>query len=232
MATRLRTAALTSMAAALLLTAGATGAASANGATPGVKACNGYVGLTYDDGPTSTTSALVNALNSAGVKATFFVWGQRAQQNPSALQQVVSAGHWVANHSWTHPHMTSLSTTQMASEISQTQNGIQQTTGQRPTLFRPPYGETNATLRSVEQQQGIQAEVLWSHDSRDWAGASTQQIVQTASSMNAGNIILMHDGYQTTIQAIPQIVSNLAARNLCPGKIVPGTNMQPRVVAP
>ena len=190
---------------------------------------NGYVGLTYDDGPNaSTTTALLNALKSAGAKATFFIWGQHAQQNPDLLRQEQAAGMWIANHSWTHPHMTQLSQASMQSEINQTQQIIQSTIGQTPKLFRPPYGETNATLKSVESAAGL-TEIIWSHDSQDWNGASTDSIVNTAAQMSNGSIILMHDGYQTTINAVPRIVQGLTSRGLCPGMIQPGTG---RVVAP
>jgi len=192
-------------------------------------ACTGYVALTFDDGPNpSTTNALLNALRSAGVRATFFNIGQRVQQNPALARAQQAAGMWIGNHSWTHPHMTQLGTAQMASEISQTQQAIQQATGVTPRLFRPPYGETNATLRSVQAQFGL-TEVLWSVDSQDWNGASTAQIVQAASTLQDGGVILMHDGYQTTINAIPQIVANLTSRGLCAGMISPVTG---RAVAP
>ncbi len=240
MTNRFRTA-TTALAAALALTAGAATAASAtSAATPkagnGIWAScpNGYVGLTYDDGPNpSSTTALLSALNQGGAKATFFIWGAHAQQYPSLLQSEVSSGMWIGNHTWDHPHMTQIGEPAASNEISQTQNIIQQTIGQRPTLFRPPYGETNSQIQNDERAQGITAEVLWSHDSQDWNGASTAQIVQTASTMTNGSIILMHDGgYQTTIQAVPQILSGLSSRGLCPGKIVSGSNLQPIVTAP
>lgn len=191
--------------------------------------CNGYVALTYDDGPNaSTTGALLSALQAAGARATFFNIGQRAQANPSLVRAQQSAGMWTGNHSWTHAHLTQLGTAQMTSELSQTQQAIQQATGTAPRLFRPPYGETNATLRAVESQLGL-TEVLWSVDSQDWNGASTAQIVQAASNLQAGGVILMHDGYQSTINAVPQIVANLAGRGLCPGMISTATG---RAVAP
>lgn len=203
------------------------GAATEISAAPA--ACNGYVGLTYDDGPNNgTTTQLLNALRSAGVRATFFNIGTKVQQNQALARSQTNAGMWVGNHSWTHPHLTQLSAAQMNSELSQTQQAIQQATGQTPRLFRPPYGETNATLRSVEAQLGL-AEVLWTVDSRDWAGASTAQIVQAAGTLQSGGVILMHDGYQTTINAVPQIVANLTSRNLCAGMISPTTG---RAVAP
>jgi peptidoglycan/xylan/chitin deacetylase (PgdA/CDA1 family) len=223
------------------LAAAVTTTAIALSATPSVAAANaftncpaGYVGLTYDDGPNpSSTTALLNALKAGGAKATFFIWGQHAQQYPNLLQQEVASGMWIGNHTWTHPHMTQIGEPNAYNEIAQTQNLLQQLTGQRPTLFRPPYGETDAQVQNDERSLGITAEVLWNVDSQDWNGASTAQIVQAASTMRNGSIILMHDGgYQTTIQAVPQILSGLASRGLCPGRIVSGSNLQPVVTAP
>ncbi|NUT94229.1 MAG: polysaccharide deacetylase family protein [Saccharothrix sp.] len=212
------------------LNAGGTpGTTTTTTAAPPADCTAGYVGLTFDDGPnSSTTTQVINALRSAGARATFFNQGNRVAANPALTKSQKDAGHWIGNHSYTHPHMTQLSQSQMSSEISQTQQAIQQATGEAPKLFRPPYGETNSTLKSVEQQYGL-TEVLWSVDSQDWNGASTAQIVQAAGNLQAGGVILMHDGYQTTINAIPQIVANLKSRGLCPGMISPSTG---RAVAP
>src|SRR5204863_9103088 len=72
----------------------------------------GYVGLTYDDGPTGSTATLLNTLRANGARATMFNIGQRVQQNPSTAASQISAGMWVGNHSWTHPHLTTLSQSQ------------------------------------------------------------------------------------------------------------------------
>lgn len=191
--------------------------------------CDGYVALTYDDGPNpGTTQRLIGALQAAGAQATFFNTGQNAQNHPALVQAQQNAGMQTANHSWSHPHMTQLSAAEMASEISRTQQAIEQAIGTTPTLFRPPYGETNATLRSVQAQYGL-TEVIWDVDSRDWAGASTAEIVQAARGLQNGGVILMHDTYQTTIDAVPQIVADLESRGLCTGMISPATG---RAVAP
>jgi peptidoglycan/xylan/chitin deacetylase (PgdA/CDA1 family) len=198
-------------------------------ATPAAAAtCNGYVGLTFDDGPTGSTGSLLNALRANNARATMFNVGQKVQQNPGVAQSQVSAGMWVGNHSWTHPHLTQMSQAQMQSELSQTQNAIRSATGTTPRLFRPPYGETNSTLRAVESSLGL-TEVIWDVDSQDWNGASTAAIAQAAGRLTNGQVILMHDGIQNTINAIPQIMSGLASRNLCPGQISPSTG---RAVAP
>ncbi|GAB3810004.1 polysaccharide deacetylase family protein [Micromonospora zhanjiangensis] len=215
--------------AATVLTAGVALTALAAPSAAAADCSGGYVGLTYDDGPIAgNTTNLLNALRSANARATFFNIGQRAQQNAALVRAERDAGMWIGNHSWTHPHLTQLSASQINSELSQTQQAIQQAVGTAPRLFRPPYGETNATVKSVEQQLGL-TEIIWDVDSQDWNGASTAQIVAAANNLRSGGVILMHDGYQTTVNAVPQIVANLAARNLCPGMISPSTG---RAVAP
>ncbi|WP_433828687.1 polysaccharide deacetylase family protein [Actinoplanes sp. CA-015351] len=198
-------------------------------ATAAADCANGYVALTYDDGPNpGNTSTLLNALRSAGVRATMFNTGQNAAANPGLVAAQVSAGMWVANHSYTHPHMLTLSAAQMSSELSRTQSAIRAGGGGTPVLFRPPYGETNATLQSAASALGLRT-VLWDVDSQDWNGASTAQIVQAASTLTNGGVILMHDQYATTVAAVPQIAAGLRNRGLCAGMISPSTG---RAVAP
>ncbi|MFI1418728.1 polysaccharide deacetylase family protein [Streptomyces sp. NPDC020731] len=211
------------------LTLAGTATAALDAAPAHAAACNGYVGLTFDDGPsTGTTMSLLNALKQNGLRATMFNQGQYAAANPSLVKAQVDAGMWVANHSYTHPHMTQLSQAQMDSEISRTQQAITNAGGGTPKLFRPPYGETNSTLRAVEAKYGL-TEIIWDVDSQDWNNASTDAIVQAASRLTNGQVILMHDWPANTIAAIPRIAQNLASRGLCAGMISPGTG---RAVAP
>jgi peptidoglycan/xylan/chitin deacetylase (PgdA/CDA1 family) len=209
-----------------------TAPASADATAGPTAACgSGYVALTYDDGPNpSTTNALLTALRNAGARATFFNMGSRDQQYPDLVRAVSSAGMWVGNHTWSHPHLTQLSRQAALDEIVRTQQVTQQIIGQTPTLFRPPYGETNSQIEADAAAQGL-VQVLWTVDSRDWNGASTDQIVAAAATLQPGGIILMHDNYQTTIAAVPRIVADLNARGLCPGKIV-SSNGRAVVVAP
>ncbi|MET8856607.1 polysaccharide deacetylase family protein [Streptomyces sp. NPDC004579] len=190
--------------------------------------CNGYVGLTFDDGPSSTTSTLLNALKQNGLRATMFNEGQYAASSPAQVRAQVDAGMWVGNHSYTHPHLVQQSQAQIDSEISRTQQAIAAAGGGTPKLFRPPYGETNATVKSVEAKYGL-TEIIWDVDSQDWNGASTDAIVQAAGRLANGQVILMHDWPANTIAAIPRIAQGLAARGLCAGMISPGTG---RAVAP
>ncbi|GLW64021.1 hypothetical protein Arub01_22650 [Actinomadura rubrobrunea] len=212
------------------LAVAATTAATAGPAAARAADCPaGYVGLTFDDGPNpANTMTLLNALRANGLRATMFNIGQNAQNNPSLVRAQRDAGMWIGNHSYTHPHLGQMSEAQIQAELQRTQQAVQQATGTAPVLFRPPYGETNGTVAAVARRLGL-TQVLWDVDSRDWAGASTQQIVQAASGLQNGQVILMHDQYATTVAAIPQIAANLRSRGLCAGMISPVTG---RAVAP
>src|SRR3954469_1751179 len=214
------------LAAALLAV---TGAAAVSPAPAHAAACNGDVGLTFDDGPSNgNTPALLNALRQNGLRATMFNEGQYAAAYPAQVRAEVSAGMWVGNHSYTHPHLTQLGQSQIDSEISRTQQAIANAGGGTPKLFRPPYGETNSTVKSVEARYGL-TEIIWDVAPQDWNGASTDAIVAAAGRLTNGQVILMHDWPANTVAAIPRIAQGLAARNLCAGMISPTTG---RAVAP
>ncbi|MCM1976587.1 MULTISPECIES: polysaccharide deacetylase family protein [Streptomyces] len=215
--------AVAAMAVASTLTVDTAGAAPAAAAT-----CNGYVALTFDDGPSSNTPALLDALTRHGLRATMFNQGQYAAANPALVRAQVNSGMWVGNHSYTHPHLTQLGPSQVDSEIARTQQAIAGAGGGTPVLFRPPYGETNATVRSVAARYGLR-EVIWDVDSQDWNGAATDAIVAAAGRLTNGQVILMHDWSANSRAAIPRIAQQLAARNLCTGMISPQTG---RAVAP
>ncbi|GAA1344582.1 polysaccharide deacetylase family protein [Saccharothrix algeriensis] len=207
---------------ALLLVAPAV---PANAAAP---RCSGHVALTYDDGPTAGhTRPLLAALRSVGARATFFDIGSNAERHPDLVRATARAGMWLGNHSWSHPRLTTLTPEELAGEIADTQDGLRHITGRTPKLFRPPYGDTNAAVREEARRQGL-TEVLWTVDTRDWSGVSTEAIVRSATSATAGGVVLMHDGYQNTVDAVPQIVRGLRAKGLCPGRIT----ADGRVVAP
>lgn len=191
-------------------------------------ACNGYVGLTFDDGPSGSTPALLNALKQNGLRATMFNQGQYAAADPAKVRAQVDAGMWVGNHSYTHPHLTQQSQAQVDSELSRTQQAIAAGGGGTPKLFRPPYGETNATVQAAAARYGL-TQIIWDVDSQDWNNASTDAIVQANARLTNGQIILMHDWPANTLAAIPRIAQGLASRGLCAGMISPQTG---RAVAP
>lgn len=206
----------------------AAGSLTVSSAPAQAAACNGYVGLTFDDGPSGNTPALLNALTQNGLRATMFNQGQYATANPSQVRAQVNAGMWVGNHSYTHPHLPQLGQAQIDSEISRTQQAIAAAGGGTPKLFRPPYGETNSTVKAVEAKYGL-TEIIWDVDSQDWNGAGADAIVQAAGRLGNGQVILMHDWSANTRAAIPRIAQGLTARGLCAGRISPQTG---RAVAP
>ncbi|MFE9724842.1 polysaccharide deacetylase family protein [Streptomyces sp. NPDC005794] len=191
-------------------------------------ACNGYVGLTFDDGPSSSTPGLLNALKQNGLRATMFNQGQYAASHPAQVRAQVDADMWVGNHSYTHPHLTQQSQAQVDSELSRTQQAIAGAGGGTPKLFRPPYGESNATVQAAAAKYGL-TQIIWDVDSQDWNGASTDAIVQANARLTDGQIILMHDWSANTLAAVPRIAQGLASRGLCAGMISPQTG---RAVAP
>ncbi|MFD4973577.1 polysaccharide deacetylase family protein [Streptomyces sp. NPDC058424] len=223
-------ASLRSLVAGLAVTALAVAGSLTVDAAPSYAAtCNGYVGLTFDDGPSNDrTPALLNALKQNGLRATMFNEGQFAASYPAQVRAQVDAGMWVGNHSYTHPHLIQQSQSQIDSELSRTQQAIAAAGGGTPKLFRPPYGETNSTLKSVEAKYGL-TEIIWDVDSQDWNGASTDAIVQAVSRLGNGQIILMHEWPANTLAAIPRIAQTLASKGLCSGMISPQTG---RAVAP
>ncbi|MFK4102958.1 polysaccharide deacetylase family protein [Streptomyces sp. NPDC019531] len=224
----MRTRAHLPLLAAAALAAAGTLTVPAAAAPAQAAACSGYVGLTFDDGPGGNTTTLLNLLKQYGLRATMFNTGQNAAAYPALVRAQVSAGMWVGNHSYTHPHLTQQSQATIDSEISRTQQAIASAGGGTPKLFRPPYGETNATVKAVEAKYGL-TEVLWQVDSQDWNNASTDAIVAAAGRLTNGQVILMHDWPANTRAAIPRIAQTLAAKGLCSGAISPTTG---RAVAP
>jgi peptidoglycan/xylan/chitin deacetylase (PgdA/CDA1 family) len=154
--------------------------------------------------------------------------GQYAAAYPAQVRAEAAAGMWIGNHSYTHPHLTQESQAQIDTELARTQQAIAAAGGGTPALFRPPYGETNSTVRAVEAKYRL-TQIIWDVDSQDWNGASVDAIVQANGRLTNGQIILMHEWPANTLAAIPRIAQGLASRGLCAGRISPQTG---RAVAP
>jgi peptidoglycan/xylan/chitin deacetylase (PgdA/CDA1 family) len=174
------------------------------------------VTLTFDDGPhPDTTPALLAALGDA--PATFFLQGSAAAARPDLVRAISAAGHAIGNHTWNHPRLPALDAAARDQEVRRTQDLLTDLTGSRPTLFRPPYGDTDATVAATIAGLGL-TEVLWTVDTRDWAGVGADGITEAAAAVEPGGIVLMHDGgYAATVEAVPRILAALTARGLRPG---------------
>ncbi len=192
-----------------------------------VSNCNGYVGISYDDGPVNT-AAFVNALKQANlIPVTFFVNGSNIGNNQNAIQQMLTVGE-VQSHSYTHADMGGFSYDQAKNVLKQNSDAIMAAGAPSPTVFRPPYGSSNASVVQAARDLGM-ITITWDADSKDWDGASTSAIVNANNQLQNGQVILMHENQNNSLQAIPQIAANLKARGMCPGRISPQTG---KAVAP
>ena len=110
---------------------------------------------TFDDGPTNVTSTLLDFLDSVDQKTTFFEIGSQVVQNYQLTQREYASGHQIADHTWSHPDLTSLSPQQVYAELAWTIYAIHAAIGQTPKYFRPPFGFINDNVRRVAAQLGL-----------------------------------------------------------------------------
>ncbi len=170
------------------------------------------IALTFDDGPSSTTSQVLDILDKYGVKATFFLIGQNINGNTrSILERQNAAGHELANHSYTHSDMTNMDWGSIQNEINQTNNLIKQYTGQTAKFFRPPYISVNNTMYSAIDMAFVQGTM---HNDWDGTSSSSQIANSVTRGVKDGQIILLHDfqGNSATVNALPSIIENLQSQ--------------------
>ena len=189
---------------------GTSQASGKNGSDPSGEAPTrrgGTVYLTFDDGPSPYTPAILNILSATHSTATFFELGFRQAEYPAEAASVRAQGSSVGNHTYNHPNLTKLTSGQIRWQIAH---------GPRSGCVRPPYGATNSTVRHIMSQQGLH-QVLWTVDTRDWSRPGTKHIVKaaTAPTVRSGTIVLMHDGggdRSQTVAALPQVIAALQQR--------------------
>jgi len=172
------------------------------------------IALTFDDGPSAVlTPRLLDILKQRNIKVTFFVLGQLVQQHPEILQRAIAEGHEVGNHSWDHKPLNKMAEGGLHHEVADTSSEITKATGKPVTLFRPPYGATNARLnRALEKEYGMKV-ILWSVDPLDWKRPGPQVVSQRIlKETQPGSIILSHDIHPGTIEAMPSTLDALLAK--------------------
>lgn len=170
-----------------------------------------YVALTFDDGPGTTTPQVIRTLRRYKARATFFVLGQNVAGRAAIIREEKALGE-VGNHSWSHPDLSKYSAAGVAQQLSTTQTAIRRAGVPRPTVFRPPYGATNATVIAQARALGLKT-ILWSIDSYDSRGYSTAEIAHTVLKLvQPGAIVLMHDVIPATARALPRILRIVKAR--------------------
>ena len=182
---------------------------------PAYEADTKLIALTFDDGPGKYTERLLDELKARGLHATFFVVGQNAQHYPALLKRMVEEGHVIGNHTMNHKNLTKLSESEVLQQINACADIVENASGVRPYLLRCPGGNVNDAVKKVLKDQHL-ALVNWSVDTRDWQSRNTQKVLETAFQsgnygIRDGAIVLMHDVYETTLDAAVQMMDRLIA---------------------
>lgn len=177
------------------------------------------VALTFDDGPSSYTSRVLDILKRTGAKGTFFLIGQQVSSERSILRRALREGHVLANHSWNHANLSAGGMGQLTS----TNAAIRRATGYTPCVFRAPYGAVSGTL--IGQARSLDMlTIQWDVDPRDWArpgagaiqaGGPAAGAARILGNARPGSIVLMHDGggpRDQTVAALPGIIATLKRR--------------------
>lgn len=170
------------------------------------------IALTFDDGPDPViTPKVLGELRARGVKATFFVLGERVRLHPEILREMVAEGHEIGNHTYSHRHLPRLSNEEIEDEITRTQSLIKQAIGYEPSLFRPPYGTFRPDSRTVFEKHHLNV-VLWSVDPKDWSVREEGKMYDDLiAHVHNGSIVLCHDIHHAIVDALPRILDTLLA---------------------
>lgn len=171
------------------------------------------VALTYDDGPSSTaTPRILKCLQDNGGRATFFMVGKQVVKSPDVLKQMVAQGCEVANHTYDHTLMTKVSPSELANQLVATNQVVSDTCGISPVLMRPCGGAKTDAGMNIAGAISMPA-ILWSIDTLDWKTRdASQTITNVLDHVKDGDIILMHDLYESTAEASETIIPELISR--------------------
>ena len=163
------------------------------------------VALTYDDGPqTGAGNRILDTLASYGAKATFFLVGDRCASRAAEVQRMVAEGHEVGNHTYQHKYLNKLGAEQIRNQIDQGSAAIAAAGGVTPALVRLPGGNKNSTVLANVNYPMIQ----WSIDTRDWEHRNAQKTIdEVLSKVRDGDIVLMHELYDATATAMPELIA-------------------------
>lgn len=180
--------------------------------------------LTFDDGPDRKwTPRILDILRHRGVKAVFFLVGNKAEQHPALVRRILDEGHEIGNHTYSHPNLAGISPRQIQIELNATQRLITSITGRSTTLFRPPYSADSRPrhldeirpLKLVQDELGYLI-VLENIDPEDWQRPGADVILERVKRLRReGSIVLLHDAggnRAQTVAALPRIIDWLHTR--------------------
>ena len=171
------------------------------------------VALTFDDGPrTDATARLLDGLALRESPATFFVVGNRIAGNEDLIHRMRDEGHQIGIHTFDHVEVTKLSRPDFDLQVGKTQALLASLTGEGEFWLRPPYGKVDDSVRQWTDSPLI----LWSVDPEDWKDHDVNRIVgHILSHVQDGDIILMHDIFNSSVDAALQAVDALQAQGYC-----------------
>lgn len=169
-----------------------------------------YVALTFDDGPSGRfTRRLLTGLQERDAKATFLLCGYRLEIYPELAQRIADEGHEIGLHGYSHKDMAKLSRRELKKEIKDTLMLLPD--GCKTVFLRPPGGSESHAVAEIAEDMGLSI-LLWSVDPRDWA-VHDAAVVETAviSQVRSGDVILLHDLSDSSVDAALSIVDKLQA---------------------
>ena len=189
----------------------------------------GHVALTFDDGPhPDATPALLDLLDRAGVRATFFLLGHAVDAEPGIARDIADAGHEIGVHGYHHRLLTKRGPVATREDLDRATATITAVTGAIPRWWRPPYGVANAAALIEAHRLGLRP-VLWSTWGRDWTARCTPASVYRSvlRKLDRGGTILLHDSdyhampkcWLAMLGALPAILTTCRARGLAVGPL-------------
>lgn len=155
------------------------------------------IAFTFDDGPSSYTEVLLNGLNKYNAKVTFFTLGSRVNYYGEILKRAYQEGNQIGSHTYSHNNLINLNYNQISSEINNANYAIRELIGVDSTVFRPPYGNVN---NSVKMNVNVPI-IMWNVDTLDWQYRDKETVKNNIiSSVEDGDIILLHDLYLSSVE--------------------------------
>lgn len=167
------------------------------------------IAITFDDGPHPRyTEQLLDGLKEREVKAAFFLIGENAAAYPEIVKREYEEGHLIGNHTFHHVDLEKIPEETAMKEIAMTNEAISSVTGEVPQFIRPPFG-----IRKKDLEEKLnEIPVLWNIDPLDWNTKNVDEIVnKVVTKAKDGAIILLHDCYQSSVEAAFQIIDHLQA---------------------
>ncbi|SHJ68923.1 polysaccharide deacetylase family sporulation protein PdaB [Paramaledivibacter caminithermalis] len=155
------------------------------------------------------TQGILDILDKYNIKSTFFLVGFWVDRYPDMVREINKRGHDIGNHSSTHPHMSKLSKEQIVKELNQTGDKINNLTGEKPYLFRPPFGDYNNNLIKTAKECGYYT-IQWDVDSLDWKELGVEPVVDRVTrNVKNGSIVLFHNNAKYILDFLPLIIEKL-----------------------